>query len=68
MKLPTSSTLIITLALSGLSANGATISIGDLTTLGTRNLLNQAATGGNDVTNITDLCFVGLLGLMPDRC
>lgn len=55
MKLPTGSTLItIALALSGLSAHGATISIGDLTTLGTSYLLNEAATGGNDITTITD--------------
>jgi hypothetical protein len=56
MKIPTSSTLnVIAFVLSGLSARGATISVGDLTTtLGTSYLLNQAATGGNDITTITD--------------
>lgn len=52
MKLPTTSSLFaMALVLSGHSAHGATISIGDLTTtLGTSYLLNEAATGGNDVT------------------
>jgi hypothetical protein len=55
MKLPTSSTLIaMALLLCGHSAHGATISIGNLTTLGTSFLLNEAGTGGNDITTITD--------------
>lgn len=68
MKLPTSSTLTaIPLALSGLSTHGATIFIGNLTTLGTSYLLNQAATGGNDITTITNLGFSGMPGLISRR-
>lgn len=59
----TAKSLLITsaLALSGLSAQGATISIGDLTTtLGTDYFLNQAATGGADINAITDTTAVSI--------